>query len=100
VSNRQNKPTIGALSFMLRHPELWPADFRWSYTCCATCAMGLAQRMWPHHIQSTDPDSVGRAIGLSEHDAAEIFTNAGPGLLRSSASIKPEQIADMLDAVA
>jgi hypothetical protein len=40
-------PSLENLAFMLRHRETWPADFEWNYVYLETCAIGLADRMWP-----------------------------------------------------
>lgn len=100
MSNRENKPTIGALSFVLRHKELWPANFWWSYSACTTCALGLAHLMWPQQIPHADPEVVGPALGMSKDDSTRIFGQAGVSLLLPHDKVMPEHIADMLDAVA
>lgn len=41
-----NKPSLQALSYYLRHEELWPAGFIWRYNSCNSCAMGLAAALW------------------------------------------------------
>jgi hypothetical protein len=41
----EGRLTLADLSWRLRNPETWPADFVWDYLCCASCAMGLAYRL-------------------------------------------------------
>lgn len=41
-----SKPSLRALSYMLRHKELWPVGFRWYFGSCKSCAMGLANELW------------------------------------------------------
>lgn len=41
-----SKPSLRALSYMLRHKELWPVGFKWYFGSCKSCAMGLANVLW------------------------------------------------------
>lgn len=41
-----DQPSLKNLSYILRHKELWPEGFEWSYEKCPTCAMGLAAALW------------------------------------------------------
>jgi hypothetical protein len=104
MSNRENKPTIGALSFALRHKELWPADFHWDYSRCETCAMGLARRMWPKHVEEPNLSSMVAAFGIDHDTAARIFTGSymyyNRMMIAGYEPILPEHVADVLDSVA
>jgi hypothetical protein len=104
MSNRTNKPTIGALSFALRHKELWPADFKWDYTRCEYCAMGLARRMWPKHVAEANLTSMISAFGIDPDHARRIFTGSymyyGRMVMAGYEPILPEHVADALDAIA
>jgi hypothetical protein len=103
MSNRVNRPTIGALSFALRHKELWPADFHWDYTRCETCAMGLARRMWPQHVAEANLASMVAAFGIQHDTAAYLFTGSyymRGALLGGFDPVQPEHVADALDAIA
>jgi hypothetical protein len=100
MSNRTNKPTIGALSFALRHPELWPADFHWDYSRCETCAMGLAKRMWPKHVEEAHVAGMVNAFGISDDAARRIFTGSYMYYRAGFDPVQPEQVADALDAIA
>jgi hypothetical protein len=104
MSNRENKPTIGALSFALRHAELWPADFHWDYSRCETCAMGLARRMWPKHVEEANLSGMVAAFGIGPDHASRIFTGSysyyGRMAVAGYDPVQPEQVADALDAIA
>jgi hypothetical protein len=41
-----DKPSLKALSYILRHREHWPEGFTWSFPNCEQCAMGLARNLW------------------------------------------------------
>jgi hypothetical protein len=104
MSNRTNKPTIGALSFALRHKELWPADFHWDYSRCETCAMGLARRMWPKHVEEANLSSMINAFGIDADTAQRVFTGSYSyyrvGAIAGYEPVQPEHVADALDALA
>jgi hypothetical protein len=101
MSNRVNRPTIGALSFALRHKELWPADFHWDYSRCETCAMGLARRMWPKHVEEPNLSSMVAAFGIDHDTAARIFTGSySYHAIVVDEPILPVHVADILDSVA
>ena len=96
MSNRTNKPTIGALAFALRHKELWPADFTWNFNMCETCAIGLAHRLWPQHIEKPHAGFMAQAFGIDAVSARQIFGNG----YYSISPVTPEMVADRLDAIA
>lgn len=96
VTSRSQARTRRAreLSHLLRHRELWPAGFVWSYWSHRTCAIGLAERQWyiPGSMAST---SLGRKLGMPDDVAYSIFI----GLNKSSIEeITPEHVADAIDA--
>ncbi len=41
-----SRPSLQALSYLLRHRELWPRGFKWDYASRSRCADGLGERMW------------------------------------------------------
>jgi hypothetical protein len=49
-----SKPSLHALSYVLRHPHTWPKNFYWDYNECENCAMGLAHLLW-HSIPTATP---------------------------------------------
>jgi hypothetical protein len=101
MSKRENKPSIGALAFILRHKELWPKGFVWDYNACTTCAMGIAQRLWPEQIEHGWDTA--KVLGMSRADARRIFEGGDHRLWyrarRYIEGIRPENIADLLDEV-
>jgi hypothetical protein len=95
--------SLEALSFLLRHKEMWPKDFQWDYSECKQCAMGLAMKLW-----SDDPNTLESYIILRRSMAMFDFTR--PSKLShvflfshydegvKSHQITPEIIADGIDA--
>ena len=39
-------PSLKNLSYILRHREWWPDGFEWDYRYCASCAIGLCEKLW------------------------------------------------------
>ena len=77
-----DRPNLVALSYALRHPETWPADFVWDCSTCKTCAIGLALRLWPflklpkgQRVQET---WVAREMALPLREAKRIFFCLAP----------------------
>lgn len=75
-----DKPTLHALSYALRHPEMWPKEFRWNFNECSQCAMGLAFALWTRLGEDTcdwsGPDYVSEAaklLAMPYDEAAQIF---------------------------
>lgn len=99
MSNRQNNPSIGVLSFTLRHKELWPASFHWNYGACSTCAMGLASELWPQTIFEVSNVAMRKAFDLTEQQAQIIFGDVGDIKRCSHDDVTPEMVADVIDVV-
>ena len=113
------RPDLATLSFALRHPKLWPADFSWNFLREDCCAMGLAHAMWPgllHYGRGFEFNPLiwaQGAFGLSQRDALRLFYE--PGLVFeptheakdfwafvdggpfSLSNVAPEVIADAID---
>jgi hypothetical protein len=83
------KPSVRALSYVLRHREHWPADFQWNYGCHAHCAIGLAAQVWVGKTWFTAGEAAGR-LKMSHVAARLIF-------LRMSGDTTPEDVANELD---
>jgi hypothetical protein len=63
--------------------------------------MGLAKRMWPQHVEEANLASMIAAFGISHDAASRAFT--GSYYRAGSAGfdpVQPEQVADVLDAIA
>ena len=93
-----SKPSLEALSWLLRHKEMWPRGFEWNYSSCDTCAMGLAYELWTENCVGANTYWMKKIFNLSEEIARAIFIDAvvGQGRLGFS-DITPEMIADDID---
>jgi hypothetical protein len=82
LASISDKPNLTALSYALRHPETWPADFVWDYSNCTRCAVGLALRLWPDLKlptgQSAQETWIAREMAMSHREAVKIFFKMGP----------------------
>jgi hypothetical protein len=96
-------PSLEALSYLLRHREMWPDGFVWVYNRCETCAMGLAAQLWERPIRTTNVehacDDTAMMMQMPYKEASEIFLGKGKWTqgfcLRK---ITPEMVADQIDA--
>lgn len=103
-----SKPSLAGLSYVLRHPEIWPDGFEWNYGNCRTCAMGIAHRLWTlvPDLFFVTPDIWIRATAakfvLAGEDASRIFGWAGGSRdtqpIGFSQLVTPTDIADLIDA--
>lgn len=85
------KPTPEALAYVLRHKELWPADFGpWMFASCEHCAIGLANKLWFRHSK----------WWLTSGDLVDILglpLNAWTLFIKPNGDHTPEGIADRLE---
>ena len=65
-------PSLEALSYALRHRELWPSGFVWEFNNCNRCAMGLAWRLWSF-VGSPELSPISRVFGISYEVADRLF---------------------------
>lgn len=104
------KPTLQALAYALRNPDVWPEDFTWDYRKSSHCAIGLAARLWPKKFPSVSITDVMLGFGLSTVVTYAIFIDARAShrnwllrglniasLSRTQAATNPEDVADMID---
>ncbi len=97
-----SKPSLTALSYLLRHQEKWPLGFRWDYSYCDQCAMGLARTLWerdydPYSDQIRYAESYMRGtFGLSIETIEEIFEGGAWGE-KILETVTPEMVADRID---
>lgn len=108
--NDLSKPSLFALSHILRNPALWPKGFIWDYSDCEQCAMGIAHQMWkqvPEIPLSDDPKDHERSgTSLMAHEfsisytlAGKIFFGRGELLVEHDLeAITPDMVADQIDA--
>lgn len=88
-----SQPSLRGLSWLLRHPERWPAGFEWHYANHCTCAIGLADKVWgirgwPHQLYATTYDFT-RTFGVGSGWTHHVFIN--------QVNPTPERIADLID---
>jgi hypothetical protein len=105
---KPEKPDLAFLSQVLRHPEEWPAGFKWDYCDCETCAIGMCAALWPEHF-SEDPTSRGcvarthaaQIMGYVEKpevlDGVFYYANRLQGRDQSMKETTPDDVADVID---
>jgi hypothetical protein len=89
-------PTLQNLAVVLRHREMWPRDFEWSYATCRSCAMGLAWRLGM--ISSHDTDTAAQEFDIPRNVARRIFIYLNNSFGLAMSDITPERVADEIDA--
>lgn len=98
------KPSLEALSYSLRHCEMWPAGFGWDYSECHTCAMGLAINLWNLREHSTrlfwltGCEIMQGAFNIPKKPADNIFCLANEARGLRESDVTPEMVADDIDA--
>ena len=95
-----SKPSLSALSFILRHRELWPDTFKeWNFSDCRSCAIGLSFCLWPNIAGRGGPScrAFFREMGLLYEEGCILF---GYGLLPEidDNDITPDHVADAIEA--
>lgn len=101
-------PSLKSLSYVLRHPELWPNGFVWYYGHCDTCALGLAQQLWDSFPRLPSSEASSRLVApvfqIHEGIAQRIFL--GQSLDGEPArwlprdgleAVTPSMVADQID---
>jgi hypothetical protein len=83
------KPSLIALSWVLRHKEAWPPGYRWDYSHLYSCAIGIYRRSWP---------LAGPLSGAIKRQQYEnMFCHYAYRPVRD-ADVTPEMVADRIDA--
>jgi len=91
------EPSLRNLSYLLRHPELWPAGFQFNFAHRQTCAMGLAHRVWgQRHMPWPYFAETAELLGISPDLAFRLFVLA-PSRVVSYCDVMPELLADRID---
>jgi hypothetical protein len=114
-----NKPSLHALSYVLRHPDTWPEGFVWDYSRCESCAMGLAHSLWRESVPKTNIDNaasyMARTFSMPFAEAKSIFLGGRSWVPKETFSdghlwwrkerhradhdaVTPEMVADQIDA--
>jgi hypothetical protein len=92
-----SKPSLAALSFLLRNRETWPDGFAWDYSDCSTCAMGLAFRLGM--VARPFTGAMEDSFKISQEAANNFFVFATRHYsLDSMIEVTPEHVADLIDA--
>lgn len=92
-----SRPSLPALVWVLRHREIWPPRFKWDYTDCYSCAMGLAWRLWRKTVAWPGFMQTGRAIGISDHEATRVFCHLHVFENTEKIMVTPEMVARNLE---
>ncbi len=88
-------PNLQNLATALRHREMWPTDFEWSYSSCSTCAIGLAWRLGM--ISCHGISAAAREFGIPYNVAFPIFLWLGLEC-GGGQNVTPKHVADAIDA--
>ncbi len=91
-----SKPSLQALSHILRHKELWPDEFEWNFADCHHCAMGLAYKLWRDSIESPHARSMS-LLGMTINEAYNLFVFPIPPPSPIPWDLTPEYIASTID---
>ncbi len=79
-------PSWEGISYLLRHKELWPANFQWNFCGSSQCAIGLSYKIWGTHM-----DPIGECgdtfnpYAMGEHAPVP------------DRKVTPEMVADKID---
>ena len=96
-----DRPSLGALAFLLRHPETWPDGFTWRFAEAGCCAMGLAWRVWRPGSSAPWFGGVAELLGIPARAAFALFVDPSLWSVHlvgaDHAGITPEMVADELD---
>lgn len=99
-----SKPSLAALSHVLRHPEIWPKGFKWNYDSCHRCGIGLTEVLWKVALMSSNvmaiPPNVGKALAIPDQQVVyAIFIDAHKKLGKPARSaVTPADVATIIDA--
>lgn len=112
----------GELIALLRDSDRWPDGFKWDYSKCGTCAIGIlvaTSAVKPYcgpsmgyygweafvegslawDVSSGEANVVAAHVGLDPMRAAEIFLNARIEIgIHGNARVLPEHVAALLEA--
>ncbi len=95
------KPSLKALSHILRHKELWPEGFKWHFDGCHSCAMGMATILWK--FRSYYPEHVANGFHMSLEDTRSLFCFEAPKIPKNKlgnaepSKVSPGMVADWID---
>lgn len=92
-------PSLAALSAILRDPQRpeWPEGFEWNYRYSASCALGLASKVWPAAFPQGDwftDHNLKKVFGIPVKDARVIFEQQARHI---DGDVQPSHVADAID---
>lgn len=94
-----SKPSLQALSHLLRHKELWPDGFEWDYRRCSTCAIGLSRELWDRKNikRFTLMLDIELMLGIDLNDANHFFVESHYSRRIPKGDVTPEMVSDDID---
>lgn len=94
-----DQPSLRALSHVLRHKGLWPKGFKWNFSSCETCAMGLASQLWHLDLERGYGHAMASSMGSSGVVLVSLFTIKGYVSVATpnGSKVTPEMVADKID---
>lgn len=92
------RPSLEGLAYALRHREVWPKGFGWSYLECNHCAMGLACQLW-REVSIPTLGYVKDPLDIEQEDAERLFIGLGRAINIPMRNVTPEHVADAIDAL-
>lgn len=93
-----SEPSLAGLSWMLRHKEAWPEGFVWDYRNCASCAIGLSDKLWDFLARGSALYQMANVFRMGYLDTGAIFFDLAERLKVKRSAITPEDVADAIDA--
>lgn len=103
----EGRLTLADLSWRLRSPETWPANFQWNYGCCDTCAMGLAWQLagarsrfplLPRRLDTILSLTVATLADATDFQQMKgIFLELHIRKSSNASKIRPDDVADAID---
>ncbi len=94
LSLSMDRPSLTGLAHVLRHPEMWPADFRWDYTDCANCGIGLSRQLW---TEAADKP-LNAVFSIDEKTTQALFYEVRKRGFAEMSATSAVNVADAIDA--
>lgn len=77
-----SKPTLEGLAYVLRNPDTWPPGFKWDFSHCHKCAMGLSRIIWGDNANPVDLGPIlkytAKLFDIDVGDTIKIFYRPEP----------------------
>lgn len=91
-----SKPSLEALSWLLRHREAWPKGHVWDYSHGRSCALGMCVGQWPAAVPFVSYDRVSAALGVGRDDIDRTFGQSAYMPIKDIL-VTPEMVAYRID---